>query len=42
VAWDGGHGTAEGVDDAGRLRVRLRDGATTVLDAGEVHLGTAV
>jgi BirA family biotin operon repressor/biotin-[acetyl-CoA-carboxylase] ligase len=42
VTWDGGHGTAEGVDDAGRLRVRLRDGATTVLDAGEVHLGTAV
>jgi len=42
VTWDGGHGTAEGVDDAGRLRVRLRDGTTTALDAGEVHLGSAV
>ncbi len=39
VTWEGGRGTADGVDDEGRLRVRLPGGATTVLDAGEVHLG---
>jgi BirA family transcriptional regulator, biotin operon repressor / biotin---[acetyl-CoA-carboxylase] ligase len=39
VAWDGGRGTADGIDEDGRLRVRLDAGATTVLDAGEVHLG---
>jgi BirA family transcriptional regulator, biotin operon repressor / biotin---[acetyl-CoA-carboxylase] ligase len=42
VTWEGGQGTADGVDDAGRLRVRLREGRTVALDAGEVHLGTAV
>lgn len=36
-----GHGRAKGIDDAGRLIVRLADGATTKLDAGEVHLGPA-
>jgi BirA family biotin operon repressor/biotin-[acetyl-CoA-carboxylase] ligase len=34
-----GHGRAHGIDDAGRLIVTLPDGATTKLDAGEVHLG---
>jgi BirA family transcriptional regulator, biotin operon repressor / biotin---[acetyl-CoA-carboxylase] ligase len=39
VAWDGGAGTAVGVDDDGRLLVDLADGgARTTLDAGEVHL----
>lgn len=38
IAWDGGAGTAEGVDDAGRLLARTADGATVALDAGEVHL----
>ena len=38
VGWAGGRGVAAGVDDAGRLRVRLADGGATALDAGEVHL----
>ncbi len=37
----GRHGRAEGVDDAGRLIVRLAGGTTTALAAGEVHLGRA-
>jgi BirA family transcriptional regulator, biotin operon repressor / biotin---[acetyl-CoA-carboxylase] ligase len=41
VSWAQGHGRAEGIDGAGRLIVRLADGATTTLDAGEVHLGRA-
>ncbi len=32
------HGRAEGVDDKGQLLVRLQDGTTTALSAGEVHL----
>jgi BirA family biotin operon repressor/biotin-[acetyl-CoA-carboxylase] ligase len=39
VTWAGGAGTATGVDERGRLRVRLRDGSEVALDAGEVHLG---
>jgi BirA family transcriptional regulator, biotin operon repressor / biotin---[acetyl-CoA-carboxylase] ligase len=40
VGWDGGAGTAAGVDDDGRLLVDLVDGGgRTALDAGEVHLG---
>jgi BirA family biotin operon repressor/biotin-[acetyl-CoA-carboxylase] ligase len=39
VTWEGGRGTADGIDEDGRLRVRLAGGGTTVLDAGEVHLG---
>jgi BirA family biotin operon repressor/biotin-[acetyl-CoA-carboxylase] ligase len=42
VTWTGGEGVADGVDTAGRLVVRLAGGGTTALDAGEVHLGTAV
>lgn len=38
VSWAQGRGLAEGVDDAGRLIVRLVDGSSTLLDAGEVHL----
>jgi BirA family biotin operon repressor/biotin-[acetyl-CoA-carboxylase] ligase len=33
-----GRGRADGIDDDGRLLVRLRDGTTTALSAGEVHL----
>jgi BirA family biotin operon repressor/biotin-[acetyl-CoA-carboxylase] ligase len=39
VAWNGGTGVAAGVDEDGRLVVRLADGSVTVLQAGEVHLG---
>ncbi|HEY3758193.1 MAG TPA: biotin--[acetyl-CoA-carboxylase] ligase [Solirubrobacteraceae bacterium] len=38
IAWGDGHGRADGIDDAGRLLVRLPDGARTALAAGEVHL----
>lgn len=38
VAWEGGTGTAAGIDDDGRLLVELADGTTTALSAGEVHL----
>jgi BirA family biotin operon repressor/biotin-[acetyl-CoA-carboxylase] ligase len=38
VAWAEGSGTAEGIDGAGRLVVRLADGGRTALGAGEVHL----
>ncbi len=37
----GRHGRADGVDDTGRLVVRLAGGAVATLDAGEVHLGRA-
>jgi BirA family biotin operon repressor/biotin-[acetyl-CoA-carboxylase] ligase len=40
ISWNGGEGIAAGVDDSGRLLVTLAGGATTALDAGEVHLGT--
>jgi BirA family biotin operon repressor/biotin-[acetyl-CoA-carboxylase] ligase len=40
IAWNGGRGTATGVDDRGRLLARLDDGRDAVLDAGEVHLLT--
>jgi BirA family biotin operon repressor/biotin-[acetyl-CoA-carboxylase] ligase len=38
IAWSDGRGRAEGIDDRGRLLVRLRDGYRTALAAGEVHL----
>jgi BirA family biotin operon repressor/biotin-[acetyl-CoA-carboxylase] ligase len=41
VTWAGGAGTAAGVDEQGRLLVRLADGSELALDAGEVHLGGA-
>jgi BirA family transcriptional regulator, biotin operon repressor / biotin---[acetyl-CoA-carboxylase] ligase len=40
VRWSDGQGTALGVADDGRLRVRDTAGAERLLDAGEVHLGT--
>jgi BirA family transcriptional regulator, biotin operon repressor / biotin---[acetyl-CoA-carboxylase] ligase len=42
VTWEGGRGTADGIDEDGRLRVRVPGGGTTALDAGEVHLGVPV
>ncbi len=36
-----GHGRAAGIDEEGRLVVRLADGSTTRLDAGEIHLRPA-
>lgn len=38
IAWNGGEGTAEGIDGTGRLIVALGGGQRTALDAGEVHL----
>ena len=38
VRWATGSGTADGIDDAGRLLVRGEDGTVRALDAGEVHL----
>jgi len=43
ISWNGGTGTAVGIADDGRLRVRPQDdsaGEELLLDAGEVHLGT--
>jgi BirA family transcriptional regulator, biotin operon repressor / biotin---[acetyl-CoA-carboxylase] ligase len=40
ISWNGGRGTALGVADDGRLRVRADDGEELLLDAGEVHLGS--
>ena len=39
ISWNGGTGTAEGVDATGRLLVRTGSGERAELDAGEVHLG---
>lgn len=39
ISWTTGSGTAEGVDDTGRLLVRAPTGDQVALDAGEVHLG---
>jgi len=38
IAWNGGSGTAAGVDESGALVVELDGGERTTLDAGEVHL----
>jgi BirA family biotin operon repressor/biotin-[acetyl-CoA-carboxylase] ligase len=38
VTWNGGAGTAEGIDGAGRLVVALDGDGRVTLDAGEVHL----
>jgi BirA family transcriptional regulator, biotin operon repressor / biotin---[acetyl-CoA-carboxylase] ligase len=38
VEWANGAGVADGIDDAGGLRVRLANGEQVVLAAGEVHL----
>lgn len=41
VAWGGGSGVADGVDDRGNLVVVTLDGDRVVLGAGEVHLTRA-
>lgn len=38
VAWDGGSGVADGVDDRGYLLVRTPGGDRIAVGAGEVHL----
>lgn len=38
VSWEGGAGTAAGVDDSGHLLVELEGGGRRALGAGEVHL----
>lgn len=38
ITWAAGRGRAVGIDGAGRLLVRLVEGRTLTLDAGEVHL----
>jgi len=38
IGWAAGNGRAVGIDGAGRLLVRLEEGRTLTLDAGEVHL----
>lgn len=38
VAWDGGSGVADGVDDRGRLAVIVPAGERVLLGAGDVHL----
>jgi BirA family transcriptional regulator, biotin operon repressor / biotin---[acetyl-CoA-carboxylase] ligase len=39
VSWDGGGGTAAGIDERGNLVVRQAGGEAVSLGAGEVHLG---
>ncbi|MGI8622548.1 MAG: biotin--[acetyl-CoA-carboxylase] ligase, partial [Solirubrobacteraceae bacterium] len=39
ISWAGGEGVGAGIDAEGRLLVRLADGTTAALNAGEVHLG---
>jgi BirA family biotin operon repressor/biotin-[acetyl-CoA-carboxylase] ligase len=41
IGWGEQRGTALGIADDGRLRVRTAAGEEQLLDAGEVHLGTA-
>ncbi len=41
ITWSAGQGIADGIDAEGRLVIRAGDGSRVVLDAGEVHLGTA-
>jgi BirA family transcriptional regulator, biotin operon repressor / biotin---[acetyl-CoA-carboxylase] ligase len=38
VSWDGGDGTAAGIDDSGALRVQTPEGEVVKLEAGEIHL----
>ncbi|HEY2715756.1 MAG TPA: biotin--[acetyl-CoA-carboxylase] ligase [Solirubrobacterales bacterium] len=38
IAWEGGSGVADGVDERGFLLVRVADGERVALGAGEVHL----
>jgi BirA family transcriptional regulator, biotin operon repressor / biotin---[acetyl-CoA-carboxylase] ligase len=38
ISWEGGEGTAEGIDERGHLVVEKADGERVALGAGEVHL----
>jgi len=38
VTWEGGEGTAKGIDDDGNLLVEIEGGVSISLGAGEVHL----
>jgi BirA family biotin operon repressor/biotin-[acetyl-CoA-carboxylase] ligase len=38
ISWDGGAGTANGIDEEGNLRVALASGGELAIGAGEVHL----
>jgi BirA family biotin operon repressor/biotin-[acetyl-CoA-carboxylase] ligase len=38
IAWEGGEGTAEGIDERGNLIVDIPSGERLTLGAGEVHL----
>jgi BirA family biotin operon repressor/biotin-[acetyl-CoA-carboxylase] ligase len=38
IAWNGGEGCAQGIDETGRLIVARDDGGRVTLRAGEVHL----
>ena len=39
IAWNGGEGTAAGIDDSGALLVDTAAGGRVSLEAGDVHLG---
>jgi BirA family biotin operon repressor/biotin-[acetyl-CoA-carboxylase] ligase len=39
ISWEGGSGTADGVDERGNLVVRVPGGEVLALGAGEIHLG---
>lgn len=39
IEWSGGRGTAAGIADDGRLRIRTETGGEVLVDAGEIHLG---
>jgi BirA family transcriptional regulator, biotin operon repressor / biotin---[acetyl-CoA-carboxylase] ligase len=41
ISWEGGEGTAEGIDARGNLLVATESGETVSLGAGEVHLSPA-
>jgi BirA family biotin operon repressor/biotin-[acetyl-CoA-carboxylase] ligase len=40
VSWENGSGVAEGIDERGYLVVRLADGTSVALGAGDVHLSS--
>jgi BirA family biotin operon repressor/biotin-[acetyl-CoA-carboxylase] ligase len=40
VSWESGSGVAEGIDERGYLVVRLADGSSVALGAGDVHLSS--
>jgi BirA family biotin operon repressor/biotin-[acetyl-CoA-carboxylase] ligase len=40
VSWENGSGVADGIDERGYLVVRLADGSSVALGAGDVHLSS--